>query len=127
VGRRIITRKPLFEGTLAKEFIGKKFLVLITGHKLPISTLKSKWHKFPLEDIVEDGDSLKRRLLVVPADEEANEQIVERLGKAAEAGKIDSKVWASPGLPMLIFVTLGLIVALSVGDIVWLVVVHLFG
>jgi prepilin signal peptidase PulO-like enzyme (type II secretory pathway) len=40
---------------------------------------------------------------------------------------IDSYVWATPGLPMLIFVTLGLIVALFFGDIVWLFVRALFG
>jgi archaeal preflagellin peptidase FlaK len=126
IGRRIITHKPLFEGDLAKEFIGKKFIVLITGHRLSISTLKLKWHKFPLEDIEEDGNSLKRKLLVVPH-EEGNEQIVERLEKASKAGKISNKVWASPGLPMLIFVTAGFITALILGDLVWIFVARLLG
>jgi prepilin signal peptidase PulO-like enzyme (type II secretory pathway) len=31
-------------------------------------------------------------------------------------------VWATPGLPMLIFITLGLIVALTAGDIVWIII-----
>ena len=44
------------------------------------------------------------------------------LSKASEEGKIDGYVWATPGLPMLIFVTLGLIVALVFGDFVWLLV-----
>ena len=36
-------------------------------------------------------------------------------------------VWATPGLPMLIFVTLGLIVALLLGDLVWLLVRSILG
>jgi prepilin signal peptidase PulO-like enzyme (type II secretory pathway) len=36
-------------------------------------------------------------------------------------------VWATPGLPMLIFITLGLIVALLFGDIVWLLVRFILG
>ena len=42
-------------------------------------------------------------------------------------GKISDGVWATPGLPMLIFVTVGLIIALSLGDIVWILVSHLLG
>ena len=49
-------------------------------------------------------------------------EIVERLSNAVDAGKIDSYVWATPGLPMLIFITAGLIVALVFGDVVWLLV-----
>ena len=44
-----------------------------------------------------------------------------------DAGKIDAYVWATPGLPMLIFVTIGLIVALLFGDIVWLLVSFILG
>ncbi|MEM3442202.1 MAG: A24 family peptidase C-terminal domain-containing protein, partial [Candidatus Bathyarchaeia archaeon] len=64
---------------------------------------------------------LKRRLIIVPNDERRS-QIVERLAKAAETGKISGDVWATPGLPMLIFVTAGLIAALLVGDIIWLII-----
>ncbi len=126
---RASSGQPLFEGTLAQESIGKKILVLVTGKKFPIATLKAKWHIYPMEDIVEEEDSensLKRKLVIVPKDE-GRDEIVGRLAKAADAGKIDSKVWATPGLPMLIFVTVGLIIALSIGDIVWLLVAHIFG
>ena len=129
LGGRATTGKPLFEGTLAQESIGKKILVLVTGKKFPIATLKAKWHVYPMEDVVEEEDagrSLKRKLFIVPKDE-GRDEIVARLSKAAEEGKIDSKIWATPGLPMLIFVTVGLIIALSLGDIVWIVVAHLFG
>ncbi len=127
IARKIKTRKPLFEGTLDQESTIKKILVLVTGQKFSISTLKAKWHIYPMEDLTEDAnakDVFKRKLVIIPKDE-GRDEIVQRLSKAAEEGKIDQKVWATPGLPMLIFVTAGLIIALSLGDIVWILVGHL--
>jgi preflagellin peptidase FlaK len=114
--------KEMFTGTLAHESWWKKILVLITGYKVTISKLKEKWHVFPMEDIENQGENgLTRKLVVIPS-EEGRDGIVERLSNAVQAGKIDMYVWATPGLPMLIFITLGLIVALLFGDVVWLLV-----
>jgi archaeal preflagellin peptidase FlaK len=121
--------KPLFEGSLSKESIWKKILVLVTGKKYNVSTLEAKWHVYPMEDIAKEENSetiLERKLVIVPKDE-GRDEIVQRLSKAVKEGKINSKVWATPGLPMLIFVTIGLIIALSLGDIVWIIVGHIFG
>jgi archaeal preflagellin peptidase FlaK len=129
LGTLLENGKALFEGSLAKESVGKKILVLVTGKKFSISELKAKWHIYPLEDITEEGanaESLSRKIVVMPKDE-GRDEIVQRLSKAADEGKIDSKVWATPGLPMLIFVTIGLLVALSLGDVVWILVAHIFG
>jgi archaeal preflagellin peptidase FlaK len=127
--RKLKTGASLFEGTLAQESIGKKILVLVTGQKFSISTLKAKWHVYPLEDISDhaNGENAPLRKLVVVPKDEGRDEIVQRLSKAVDERKIDSKVWATPGLPMLIFITVGLIIALSLGDIVWLLVAHLFG
>ena len=59
--------------------------------------------------------------------EDGRNQIVERLSNAIDNGKIDRYVWATPGLPMLIFVTLGLVTAVFFGDIVWFLVSLLLG
>jgi preflagellin peptidase FlaK len=123
---RITTGKKIFEGTLETESIGKKILVLITGYKVSVAKLKEKWHVYPMEDVEEGEDALKRKLVVVPKDE-GRDEIVKRLSKAVDAGKIDDFVWATPGLPMLIFVTIGFIVALLFGDIVWLLVSFVLG
>ena len=125
--QRVTTGKKLFEGSLAAESIGKKILVMVTGYKVPISKLKETWHVYPMEDVDDTGENpLKRKLVVVPKDEGRNE-IVERLSNAADAGKISDKVWATPGLPMLIFVTIGLIVALLFGDLIWIFVSFILG
>lgn len=120
--------KNFFEGTLAKESIGKKILVVITGHKISLEKLKATWHVYPMENLEEQNGQMppKRSLLVVPKDE-GRDDIVVRLSNAAEAGKIDKNVWATPGLPMLIFITAGLIAALLVGDVVWILISAVLG
>lgn len=118
---RLRGKRELFEGTQKNESIGKKILVLLTGYKIPIKKLKEKWHIYPLED-VEENDKLQagiqRKLVIFPKDENRND-IVNRLERAATNGMIKDNVWASPGLPMLIPITIGLIVALFLGDIIW--------
>jgi preflagellin peptidase FlaK len=113
------TRRKLFEEGYQNESLGRKILVLITGYKVSTSKLKEKWHLYPLEDTEENPENgFKRKLVLIPKDEDRN-AIVERLTKAVEAEKIQDTVWATPGLPMLIFITAGLIIALFFGDIVW--------
>jgi preflagellin peptidase FlaK len=113
--------EKMFTGTLANESIWKKMVILITGYKVTVAKLKEKWHIFPMEDVDDNEKALQRKLVVIPS-EDGRDKIVERLSNAVQAGKIDTYVWATPGLPMLIFITLGLIVALLCGDIVWLLV-----
>jgi len=110
--------KGLFEG-LEKESIGRKILTLLCGYKVKITQLETVEHLYPLEDVyvTETGES-RRRLLVFPKDEE-REAIVERILKATKEGELGNEVWITPGLPMLIFITAGLIVALTFGDIIW--------
>jgi preflagellin peptidase FlaK len=117
------TGKRLFEGYEEVSF-GKKILVLVTGYKISIDKLRSKWHIYPMEDLEEN--TLKRTLLVMPKDE-AREAIVQRLAKAVEEGKIEDHVWATPGLPMLIFITAGLILALILDNIIWVCIHFLLG
>jgi preflagellin peptidase FlaK len=120
------TKTPLFTGSLAQESWSKKFIVLITGYKMDVSHVKEKWHIFPMEDVDDHTSDLNRKLVVVPKDE-GRDKIVERLQNAADHKQIDRYVWATPGLPMLIFVTLGLVVALFGGDLVWLFVRTIMG
>ncbi|NWF86372.1 prepilin peptidase [Candidatus Bathyarchaeota archaeon] len=123
---RVKTGRKLFEENQESESFGRKVLVLITGYKIPIGKLKEKWHLYPLENIDETQNGLKRKLLLVPKDE-GRDAIVDRLSKAVETKKIQDMVWATPGLPMLIFITAGLIIALLFGDVVWIFVRFLLG
>jgi archaeal preflagellin peptidase FlaK len=108
----------IFEG-LETESLGRKILALLSGYKVQISKLK-KGHMFPLEDVdVKEGEEAKRKLLVFPKDEE-REEIVARILENVKKEKLKGGVWVTPGLPFLIFVTVGVIIALGYGDIVWM-------
>ena len=110
--------RGVFEG-LEKESFGHKILALFSGYKVKISKLE-KGHMFPLEDVeVNDGEEAKRKLLVFPKDEE-REEIVARIRENVKEEKLEGGVWVTPGLPLLIFVTAGVIIALGYGDIVWM-------
>jgi preflagellin peptidase FlaK len=117
-------RGGLFQG-LETESMGRKILALLSGYKIQFSKLK-KGHMFPLEDVqVNDEGKKKIKLLVYPKDEE-REEIVTRLLENIKGKKTDEWVWATPGLPLLIFITAGLVLALIYGDIVWILLNSLF-
>ena len=107
-------KESMFEG-LKKESIGRKILALISGYKVKLSNLENS-HMFPLEDfeITDEGEK-SPKLLVFP-DYDEREDIINRL----KENKPNGWVWATPGLPLLIFITAGLIIALAYGDIIWL-------
>jgi len=114
----------LFEG-LEKETLWKKILTIICGYKASIEKLKEKDYYYPLEDVKENEKNIKRFIVIFPSDEE-REKILARLEYYIGKGIINEYVWASPGLPMLVFVTLGFIAALFLGDLVWLLVNSFF-
>ena len=110
--------KGIFEG-LETESLGRKILALFSGYKVQLSKLE-KGHMFPLEDVdIKEGEEAKRKLLVFPKDEE-REEIIARIRENVQEEKLKGGVWVTPGLPLLIFVTAGLIIALVYGDMVWM-------
>ncbi|MDH5447896.1 MAG: prepilin peptidase [Candidatus Bathyarchaeota archaeon] len=113
------TGQKLFEG-YENESFGRKTLALLCGYKVSVADLEGSF-LYPLEDYqtTQQGE-MKRRLLLFPNDEN-REKIVQRIIKAKSEGKTQNTIWATPGLPMLIFITIGLILALTMGDIVWIV------
>jgi len=119
-------KRGVFEG-FEKESVGHKILTLLCGYKVKITELEKTEHLYPLEDVyANETEESKRKLLVFPKDEE-RQDIIERLLKARDEGKLENEVWATPGLPMLIFITAGLITALAYGDIVWILLRSILG
>jgi len=112
---KIRNRTSTFEG-MERESFSRKILALISGYKVKVSKLE-KGHLFPLEDVeVDDTGEKTRKLLVFPRYEK-REEIITRVIENEKEEILE--VWATPGLPLLIFVTAGLIIALTFGDIVW--------
>jgi prepilin signal peptidase PulO-like enzyme (type II secretory pathway) len=101
-------------------------LVFLTGYKVKVAELE-KGHMYPLEDVsAEETGETERKLLVLPKDEE-RETIVGRILNAKQEGKLPNDVWATLGLPLLVFITLGLIVSLVIGDLIWLLLSLILG
>jgi preflagellin peptidase FlaK len=121
----IRNKRKLFEGSLSNESFGKKILVLITGYRTSVAKIEEKWHIYPMEKIIDENEVPVRRKLVIMPKDEGRTKIVSHLSNAVKAGKINGYVWATPGLPLLIFLTIGLILALVFGDIVWLFITHI--
>jgi len=122
---RLKTGQKLFEG-FEGESLWRKILAFVSGYKVDVAKLEKSGHLYPLEDLGESGDGeSERKLLTMPKDEKRDE-IVARVVKAFKEGKIRGEVWATPGLPLLVFITAGLIVALIYGDIVWTVLHAIF-
>jgi preflagellin peptidase FlaK len=116
---KLKTGNKLFKG-FEKESFARKMLTLLTGYKINVAKLEKYNYLYPLEDIgVTESGQTNRKLLIIPKDEN-RERIVEKILDAARTGRIQNEVWATPGLPMLIFITVGLVLALVIGDIVWM-------
>jgi len=114
------TGERLFEG-FEKESIGRKILTVVSGYKVNMVELEKKEFLYPLEDVrVAETGGCERKLIVMPKDE-GKEEIVERVLEAFREGKLQSDVWVTPGLPMLVFITAGLILALVFGDVIWII------
>ena len=120
VAWKIRTRRGLFEG-LGHVPLLMKALVLISGYKIRAGELKKAKFVFPLEVLVEDEGPRRQLILVVRLREEE-----EALGlrKAIELGLVDEGdyVWVSPGLPLVVFLTIGFVMAISLGDVLFFLV-----
>ncbi|UCD96091.1 MAG: prepilin peptidase [Candidatus Bathyarchaeota archaeon] len=123
IGQRKRSGKKLFEGHEDESKV-RKLLALLCGYKIPADELVDSF-LYPLEDVEfsKEGDA-KRKLVLFPKDE-SREAILSRIVKAESEGKIDKMVWVTPGLPMLVFLTMGLVLALTLGDVVWIIVSNL--
>jgi len=107
----------VFEG-LETESLGRKILALFSGYKISVSKLE-KGFMYPLEDVEVNEEGVKRKLLVFPKDEERDDIVARIIGNIGKE-KLEGGVWVTPGLPLLIHITLGLLIALFYGDIVWI-------
>ncbi|HDJ26425.1 MAG TPA: hypothetical protein ENF34_03830 [Candidatus Bathyarchaeota archaeon] len=113
---KIKTGRRLFEGLEASRL--SKMLAPLVGYKVRAEELGEARFLFPMEDVVDEGGAVKRRLvLTVRVGQE--EELSERVLEAVRKGLISDYVWVSPGLPLLIFMALGYLLALALGDLVF--------
>lgn len=119
------TRKRLFEG-FEEESRFRRILTVLCGYKVEASQLEKEEYLYPLEAVcVNEGGEIDRKLIVMSKDEE-REEAIGRILHAVRQGKLPKWVWVTPGLPFIIFITAGFIVALIFGDVLWVILRYAF-
>jgi len=115
---KLYARQPLFEGFEREHFM-KKLLVLLSAYRVKLAELKKGIHLIPIEDVDEASGTPLRKITLFVGAEADRDAVVDRLEKYASNGVIRDQVWATPGLPMLVFISFGFIATLIVGDILF--------
>jgi preflagellin peptidase FlaK len=113
--------RTLFEG-LEHESLLHKATAFFTGYRVRIDELESKPYLFLLESVHLQESKIERSFeFTFRIDLDYSKQLAE-VKRAAELGFLPGGIWASPGLPFLVFVTFGLAISLLLGDLVWYIV-----
>ena len=115
---RLHAREPLFQG-FEKEHFLKKLLIVLSGYRVELAELKKEIHLIPIEDVDETGGTRLRRMRLFVGAEADRGSVVSRLEEYASRGLAPSKVWVTPGLPMLVFISFGFVASLVLGDILF--------
>ncbi len=113
-------QEGLFEGIEASLPI--KALVFISGYKVKAEETVRSSSLFPLEEITLEEGRVRRRLVPFVR---IDEQRLGALEEALRGGLAPEYIWASPGLPFVAFLTLGFFLAISLGDLLFYVIITL--
>ena len=110
------TGTKLFEG-LDHEPTFKKLIALFTGYKISVLEFKNKLHLAPMEEPAkgENGKIIRKLRLFIRTDldkESIVAQIEDLLGD-------QQNIWVTPYLPFIVFITIGFILTLFIGDIIF--------
>jgi preflagellin peptidase FlaK len=116
--------RRMFEG-MTKEPLGKKILASMTGYRTDISRLKSTFYLYPMEEV--DPNNAHRRFKLFFGAEADRDRMVSEFTNSLSRLGYEGKVWVTPGLPMLLFVLIGLIITLGFGDVIFSGVMLLAG
>lgn len=122
--RFLVQGSKMFEG-LRDEPWWKKVVALFVGYPADVSKLISTFYLYPMEEVTEDSTGFRRRFrLFFNAETDRDDTVSKLVGSLAKVGS-PSKVWASPGLPLLLFFFMGIIVTLIIGDPIFSTVLFL--
>jgi prepilin signal peptidase PulO-like enzyme (type II secretory pathway) len=109
------TGQRMFEG-LEHESVWRKVLASITGYPTSVLKLHETFYLYPMEKVVEDPNGSRRTFQLFVNVEADRDALVSELDKSLPKVGSPGKIWVTPGLPMLLFILIGLIVTLILGD-----------
>jgi preflagellin peptidase FlaK len=104
----------LFTG-LEEESWWRKILAAISGYPDDVSNLARTFYLYPMERVEET--QAKRKFHFFIDAETDRDEVVSKFIRSLEKVGSPQRVWVSPGLPMLVFILIGLAMALSLGDL----------
>jgi prepilin signal peptidase PulO-like enzyme (type II secretory pathway) len=110
--------EDMFEG-LQDERWWRKVMACILGYRTELSKLRSTFYLYPMEEVVQGTESPHRALKLYIDAETDREPLVSDLSDSLAKLGYEGKVWVTPGIPMLLFILIGLILTLILGDIVF--------
>ena len=105
----------MFEG-LEHEPMWRKISAFITGYPAEISKLHETFYLYPMEKIVEDAKGARRTFQLFVSAEVDRKKLISELDESLPKVGSPVKIWVTPGLPMLLFIFIGLIITLILGD-----------
>ena len=106
----------MFEG-LEHEPWGKKVMASITGYQTDLSRLTSTFYLYPMEEF--DPNNSRRTFKLFFGAETDRDQMVSRLTESLSRLDYKGRIWVTPGLPMLLFILIGLAITLIFGDVIF--------
>lgn len=123
LARNIVTMlagRPLFEG-ISSDSSWKKLVVMFTGVRAKLNSVRGPPFQYPLE-CPQEGAS-ERRLILMPDinDDDAAREIFRRL----QEGGV-KEAWVSNTLPFLVFIAIGYVLTVLMGDIALYLLTGLF-
>lgn len=104
-----------FDG-LGKEPRWKKALALMGGYRASIERLQQTFYLYPMEKIVEDERGAHRTLELFSNPDVDRDQLVTRFLESLQKVDMPETVWVTPGLPLLLFILLAVVIVLVLGD-----------
>jgi hypothetical protein len=108
-------RSGIFRG-LESEPMWKKCLAFITGFPTETPLLRSTFYLYPMEKVVEDKNGAHRVFQVYSNADVDREQLLSEFGESMKKVGSPTTVWVTPGLPLLVFILVGLVIGLTLGD-----------
>lgn len=108
-------KSEIFKG-LDREPALKKGLAFITGFPTSVANLKSTFYLYPMEKVVENGSVAHRTLQMYSNVDIDREQVVSEYTESLRKVNPPNLVWVTPGLPLLVFMLIAVVITLVVGD-----------
>lgn len=115
----------IFQG-LEHESKWRKALAMISGYRTEMSRLRSTFYLYPMEEILQAQEGARRSFKLFVDAESDRDKMVSEFSNAHSKLNLQGQVWVTPGLPMLVFITAGLVLTLIFGDILFSAIFFLF-